>query len=350
MTYTPIPQSDPGTGTVAPGDLTGFTVKRIPFGSAATALEDVADLTYDKTTHDLSLSVAESGGTVGTTLTNTSNTASSDARDLINSGGTSAGDAVSQIGVSGGQQYSYGVDNSVSGDPFVFSVGTALGTTDVYSINASGEMNIGTGIPVSGEKLRVRTAGDTDVGFETTTTSAKTTIKAIAGALSARLVQQGSTAAGTTNAINNTSLTLVQTSAGSIMMTAPDSTSILYFAVNGAVKGQITNQRLLLANRLNQAKGADVASASTLTLGIDGDSFTITGTTNVDYITTTNWSAGARVLLQFSGILTVNNNSGSVPGSTASILLTAAFITTANDTLSLWFNGTNWVETGRTVI
>lgn len=169
----------------------------------------------------------------------TSNTASAAAGFLAEVAGTTASDATSQWSVAGVRQFTAGIDTSVASQPFVFSVGTALGTTDVYSINSAGEMGVG-GLPITGERFRIRGTADIDIGCDTTSTSSKATVKGISGALSSRLVCQGSTVAGTTNGINNTSLTLLQTSAGSIMMTAPDSTSTLYFATNGAIRASVT--------------------------------------------------------------------------------------------------------------
>lgn len=102
--------------------------------------------------------------------------------------------------------------------------------------------------------------------------------------------------------------------------------------------------------RVNFAKGADVASAATLTLGADGNYFDITGTTNIDYITTTSWNAGAIIVLQFDGILTVNDSTATPPANTGNIDLTAAFITTAGDTLTLIYDGgTSFREISRSV-
>jgi hypothetical protein len=114
-----------------------------------------------------------------------------------------------------------------------------------------------------------------------------------------------------------------------------------------------TGKRITLSSgRLLEAQGANVGAAGTLTLGTDGNFFSITGNTNIDFITTTNWQAGSEITLQFTGTPTVNHNTGSPPGSTAAILLAGAanFAATANDTLTLVYNGTNWVEKARTVI
>lgn len=69
------------------------------------------------------------------------------------------------------------------------------------------------------------------------------------------------------------------------------------------------------------AKGADVASATTLTLGDDGNYFDITGTTTVTSIATK--GVGTRVLLQFDAALTLTHSAADL------VLPTGANITTA---------------------
>lgn len=110
--------------------------------------------------------------------------------------------------------------------------------------------------------------------------------------------------------------------------------------------------RALWYTRVQQAKGADVASGGTVTLGEDGNVFAITGTTACDYMTTTGWQAGSVVVLMFGTSVTINHNTGTVPGSTAPFLLSGAanFSATANDSLTLCYDGTSWREIGRTVI
>jgi len=83
---------------------------------------------------------ANSGGTNTFLLTNTSNTASSSAFQNINVGGTSAGDPFQTFTVSGTTNWSQGIDNSVTGDPYKLSASTALGTTDVMVATTAGEI------------------------------------------------------------------------------------------------------------------------------------------------------------------------------------------------------------------
>lgn len=73
--------------------------------------------------------------------------------------------------------------------------------------------------------------------------------------------------------------------------------------------------------RQRWAKGADVASASTLTLGADGNFFDVTGTTTITAIATA--GGGTTVKLQFDGALTLTHHA------TDLILPGGANITTA---------------------
>lgn len=87
-----------------------------------------------------SFAVSSSGANVTTTTSNTSNTASSNALQQVTVAGTSAGDAFTTYTVTGTTNWSVGTDNSVTGDPFVISASTALGTTNIMSALTSGEI------------------------------------------------------------------------------------------------------------------------------------------------------------------------------------------------------------------
>lgn len=84
--------------------------------------------------------------------------------------------------------------------------------------------------------------------------------------------------------------------------------------------------------------GANVASASSMTLGNDGNSFKITGTTSINNITIR--PAGSIVNLLFTGALTVNTG-GNI------LLNNGAFVTSNHATLELISDGTNWWEIAR---
>lgn len=107
--------------------------------------------------------------------------------------------------------------------------------------------------------------------------------------------------------------------------------------------------------RVLEAQGADVASANDMTLGNDGNTFEITGTTTINTIVTTGWTLGSLVTLIFTSTPTVKHN---VAGgaSTAVILLAGAadFSATAGDTLTLRYSDQGgtfaWREVGRAII
>lgn len=82
-----------------------------------------------------------SGADVSLTASNTSNTASSSATLYATAAGTSAGDARTQYAVSGTTTWTQGIDNSVTGDPFVIAASSALGTTNIMSAATTGEIN-----------------------------------------------------------------------------------------------------------------------------------------------------------------------------------------------------------------
>lgn len=112
------------------------------------------------------------------------------------------------------------------------------------------------------------------------------------------------------------------------------------------LKVQYGRSQTKILNRFNAAKGADVASASTLSLGSDGNFFDITGTTTVNRINPTSWTAGACVTLQFDGALTITHNAGTDTATAVSILLATntSKTTIAGDVLTLVYDGANFVE------
>lgn len=98
--------------------------------------------------------------------------------------------------------------------------------------------------------------------------------------------------------------------------------------------------------RILGARGGDVASAATITLG-SGNFFHVTGTTNIDCITTTGWTNGSTVTLEFDGVLTLNDSTGGCGAGTSNVDLNAVYVTTANDTITLVLDGGSWDEKAR---
>lgn len=108
--------------------------------------------------------------------------------------------------------------------------------------------------------------------------------------------------------------------------------------------------------RVLQNQGTDVASGTNLTLAGDGNTFEITGTTQIDLILITGWRDGVVVTLVFNESVTVRHGIAT-SGSNVTILLAGAanFAATANDTLTLVLcsttaGGQAWRELARTAI
>jgi len=104
----------------------------------------------------------------------------------------------------------------------------------------------------------------------------------------------------------------------------------------GDIDAQPSNTRIV-NNDIGTAR--TLASAATVTLPTNGDYFYITGTTNITSITGS-WIE-RRVTLQFDDVLTMTDGSN--------LNMAGNFVTTWKDTISFIFDGTNWVETSRSI-
>jgi len=82
-----------------------------------------------------------------------------------------------------------------------------------------------------------------------------------------------------------------------------------------------------------------VASAATTTLPDAGTFFTISGVTTITSVAAS-W-ADREIVLMFSGVLTLTDGSN--------LKLAGNLVTTADDTITLISDGTNWIETARSV-
>ena len=112
----------------------------------------------------------------------------------------------------------------------------------------------------------------------------------------------------------------------------------------------------ILSERFQGKQGADIVSATAVTLGNDGNVFEITGTTTINHIVSTNWQEGSEVILIINESVTVNHGTAT-SGSNIKILLSGAvnFSATADDVLTLVLcsttaSGQAWREKSRTVI
>lgn len=122
-----------GAGTVSYGGL-------VFLGSSSKINTTTQTLLYQDQSSKFGSS---NGGNTNTlTVTNDSNTASSAANIVTSVAGSTAADAFYTAQISGGQAWSWGVDNSTSGDNFKISASTALGTSDILNADNAGNMQI----------------------------------------------------------------------------------------------------------------------------------------------------------------------------------------------------------------
>ena len=101
---------------------------------------------------------------------------------------------------------------------------------------------------------------------------------------------------------------------------------------------------------LKQIKGSDVASADSILLQADGNTFDVTGTTTINHIASTNWVVGSIAILHFDASLQITNNAGGLSGAECNILLSgdANYTTQSGDILTLLLHdSTSWQEISR---
>ena len=94
--------------------------------------------------------------------------------------------------------------------------------------------------------------------------------------------------------------------------------------------------------------GVDIASSSTITLN-NGNLFAVTGTTDINYITTTDWKPGSIICLIFDSDITINHNTGSPPANTVPLFLNneVLFDFKSGSTLTLTYDDNYWREIAR---
>jgi hypothetical protein len=119
------------------------------------------------------------------------------------------------------------------------------------------------------------------------------------------------------------------------------SSGIVGFTVAGATVSLGAGCSMLLPGRLQHRTDSTVASATTITLGTQGNVFPISGSTPVTGITTTSWQSGSRVtLIPASASITLGHNTsaGGIKTKTG-----AAVTPVAGMPYDLIYDGTNWL-------
>ncbi|NOT37606.1 MAG: hypothetical protein HOP11_09550 [Saprospiraceae bacterium] len=103
----------------------------------------------------------------------------------------------------------------------------------------------------------------------------------------------------------------------------------------------------VINGRFATAKGLNVASANVITLGTDGNSFQLTGTTSVHRITTTDWPTGSEITLLFASSITIQHNSTTPGGAPISLSGSVNYGAVNGSQLKLMYDGTAWHEQSR---
>lgn len=108
----------------------------------------------------------------------------------------------------------------------------------------------------------------------------------------------------------------------------------------GMVTSDYDDSSLTVTNRRGLYSTSTVASAATIAIPHDVDDVTITGTTNITSITAAG-HAGHTVTLYFQGALTFTDGSN--------LVIAGNFVTSLDDTITLFCNGSSWYEKSRSV-
>jgi hypothetical protein len=110
----------------------------------------------------------------------------------------------------------------------------------------------------------------------------------------------------------------------------------------------VDGQPLRARGRLMLRKGADIATANDVTFGFDGNSFKLTGATQVNRFATAGWQAGSQVRTTFASNPTVKNGIAGGGGFAGLALQGAADQVVAAGWIFTWeYDGTLWQEVAR---
>lgn len=245
------------------------------------------------------------------------------------------------VGTSAGQ-YATGNNNTL------FGYNAGLGSTgaSTYTNNTA----------VGYEAGKALTTGSNNVfiGYQSGSTETTASNQFIAGSDSAPLDniwfgKGKSSATPTAYTINGTASSQNGTAGGDLQIAggkanqAADAGGSIKLQTAAAGSGTTLNNRVIINSTgiTSLYKGADVASAGTITP--TGNIFHVTGTGTVNTISTTGITAGTTLILIFDAGTTVTV-AGNIKMSGG-----ANFAATADDTLTVVYDGTSWFEVSRSV-
>ena len=246
--------------------------------------------------------------------------------EVISAPGLATGTVATRLSALSIGQY-YGTTTGTNYGIFVNQPGITTGLGSVTAVTALGIGSIASTISLGNQTANLTTLTGLSVGSQTyvSTTNTRTVTGNVASIYIA-----GAPVASTNVTFTNTNGTTV---------------NALHVA-SGTSR---------FDGRVLKTQGADVASANDLTLGADGNVFEITGTTQVNAITTSGWQNGTQIVLLFTSTPTVKHNTAGGAGTAVMLLAGAAdFAATAGDTLTLMLSeigGTQaWRELARAAI
>jgi len=198
--------------------------------------------------------------------------------------------------------------------------------------------------PEDGKVLVWSGTDGTIINGENDAAAASASASAAAASAAAALVSQGAASTSATAAAASAVAAAASAASISVPSATGKSLQILREKVgeNGLefVALSAYDQIIALVSKiLKTAKGADVASGSSISLGDDGNLFKITGTTTINNITAK--TAGTFAALYFGSAVTL-----SVSGN-LKLAGGVAFSAAADDAIILFSDGTNWREVGR---
>ena len=237
--------------------------------------------------------------------------------------------ASTRVSVNGGQVRGFldGVSASASGDVSINAVqATANGRSGVY-------LNGGTRITVSGCTARSNgTAGVNDYGIFSGNTDADSTHTLI-----------GNTCTDVSGGVQSYGISATVGSATSYSIIDGNlcqNNGTADILLDGVASRNVKLGKANIAGTISDVTAPAIAAAATLVLPLGADVVIVTGTTGVTSISATG-NARRTVTLIFAAALTVTDGSN--------LKLAGNFTTTADDTLTLYCDGANWIEIARSV-
>ena len=211
--------------------------------------------------------------------------------------------------------------------------------------DAAGAISLTANIGVSETILVTNTQGTDEAAINLTSTAGGVNVDAAAAKNVA--IDGGQVLIGSKDdAASAIALTTNVGTTETIVVTNTQGTDDAAIALN-ATAGGITatpaaGKAITLAGTTNLLEGSDVASPAggELDLG-DGNYFNITGTNNITSIAAADSTSGRMVVLKFAAILTFTDGNN--------LKIAGNLVTSADDTITLFCDGTSWFEMARSV-